>query len=112
MRPRQALADAISHPGCALNPPPQHILSHASDVRTVATARLVSKSWHSAVEGAPALIECSLAGNDAAATRAKLRGMRTIVPCLRGLRLSVSPGATAGLLAEALREAAAFHLLE
>jgi len=77
----------------------------------VATARLVSKTWHEAVSGAPATIECSLPGNDATAAHAKLGCLRAVVPCMRELRLSVSPGATSELLVETLRDLSSFHLL-
>jgi hypothetical protein len=81
------------------------------DIRTVATARLVSQTWHMAVSGAPATIECSLPGNDCAAARAKLKCLRAVVPCMRDLRLSVSPGATSELLVETLKDLGTFHLL-
>ena len=87
------------------------MLSHAGDVKTVACARLVSRKWRRAVAGAPARVECSLPGGDAAAAQDKLERLRGVAPCAAALRLHLSPGAAPPLLAEALRALAAFHLL-
>jgi hypothetical protein len=84
----------------------QHVLSHCVDVRTVSTARLVSKAWHSAVSGAAAAVECSLPGNDSPAH--KLQRLHTVAPCLTQLRLNIGPGAGSELLVDALANVACF----
>lgn len=77
-------------------------------MRTVATARLVSKTWHLAVSGAAATIECSLPGNDSAVARAKLARLHAVVPCMTDLRLNISPGASSTLVVETLGDLSTF----
>ncbi len=85
------------------------MLSNTLDVRTVATARLVSKSWHAAVRGAAAAVEVAVPGGSAAAACGKLARLHAIVPCLTDLRVSVSPEAEPELFIAAVRQLSTFH---
>jgi hypothetical protein len=90
---------------------PQHVLSHALDVRTVRTSRLVSKAWHAAVHGAAAVVECSIPGSAPAAADRKLAHLRAVAPCLTELRLNIGPDAVPELLVSLMQGVAEFKSL-